>query len=280
MSHNVKKVLLAVAIVGLVAIPVAAVALGGPAGFAQRGEAGAGVGFVGSGGVMGGHAGGSAVGRGLGHRMGDHGASGPMWMGDHGASGPMRMGDRGASGPMRMGMFGDMAAVDSEFDYLAHMIPHHEEAIASAELLLAGTQRPEMKVFARDIIDTQSAEVVQMQTWLAQEYPERDVSVHYEPMMRDLAGLSGDELDRAFLEDMVGHHMAAVMMSQQLLAGGLAERPEVVPFAEQIRDSQHAEIMQMRVWLADWFGQDAMGPMGPMGSMGSLGPMGPMGSRG
>ncbi|MEX2328496.1 MAG: DUF305 domain-containing protein, partial [Nitriliruptoraceae bacterium] len=245
MSQNVKKILLVVAIVGLVAIPVAAVALGGPAGFAHRGEAGAGAGFgpVGSGGAMGWHAGVRAAGMGSGQRMGDH----------------------GATGTMLMGMSGHMLTVDSEFDYLTHMIPHHEEAIASAELLLAGTERPEMEAFARDIIDTQSAEVAQMQTWLEEEYPERDVAVHYEPMMRDLTGLSGEELDQAFLEDMVGHHMAAVMMSQQLLVGDLAEQPEVVPFAEQIRDSQHAEIMQMRVWLADWFGQDAMGPMGSMG---------------
>lgn len=156
-----------------------------------------------------------------------------------------------------------MTAVESEFAYLARMIPHHEEAIDSAELLLEGTDRPEMEAFARDIIDTQSAEVAQMQEWLADEYPGRDVSVDYEPMMRDLSGLQGDELDQAFLEDMVGHHMAAVMMSQQLLAADLAERPEVVPFAEQIRDGQHAEIIQMRGWLADWFGQTGMGAMGP-----------------
>ncbi len=233
MSQNVKKMLLVVAIVGLVAIPATAIAMGGPAGIAHRGAAwaGGGAGPVGPGGAMG-----SQAGRGS-----------PL----------------GMVGGQRMGMFGDMPTVDSEFEYLAQMIPHHEEAIASAELLLAGTDRPEMEAFARDIIDTQSAEVDQMQAWLAQEYPDRDVSDDYEPMMRDLTGLSGDELDQAFLEDMVGHHMAAVRMSQQLLADGLAVQPEVVPFAEQIRDSQHAEIIQMRGWLADWFGQNAMGPMGP-----------------
>ena len=44
-------------------------------------------------------------------------------------------------------------------------------------------------------------------------------------MMRDLSGLSGDRLDRTFLEDMIGHHMAAVTMSQRLLGcRGLAGR--------------------------------------------------------
>ena len=74
-------------------------------------------------------------------------------------------------------------------------------------------------------------------------------------MMRDLGDLSGDELDRAFLEDMVGHHMAAVMMSQQLLAPGVADHPEVEELARTIRDDQHVEIFQMQEWLSEWFGR-------------------------
>jgi uncharacterized protein (DUF305 family) len=244
MSQKMKKTLLVLAVAGLVAIPVTAAATGAPAGVAHRGAAwtGDGVGSVGPGGAMGSHAGMSSH-----QRVGGH----------------QRMEDRRGAGPGQMGMSGHMTTVESEFDYLAQMIPHHEEAIASARLLLEETDRPEMKDFARDIIDTQSAEVAQMQEWLATWYPGRDPSVDYEPMMRDLSGLAGDELDQVFLEDMVGHHMAAVMMSQQLLAGDLAEHPDVVPFAEQIRDGQHAEIFQMRGWLSDWFGQDVMGPMGP-----------------
>ena len=167
-----------------------------------------------------------------------------------------------ACGPEPGGMQGQaMRGIDSEFEYLTRMIPHHEEAIDSAEALLEGTERPEMEAFAEDIIDTQSAEVDQMQEWLAIWYPARDTSVDYEPMMRDLTALDGDELDQAFLEDMIGHHMAAVMMSQQLLTRDLAEHEDVVPFAERIRDGQRAEIQQMRAWLADWFDESAMGPM-------------------
>lgn len=168
---------------------------------------------------------------------------------------------RGPMGPMR-GMGAGMEMVDSEFGYLAHMIPHHEEAIASAGVLLEGSDREEMRTFAESIIETQSAEVAQMQKWLAAWYPDQDISVDYEPMMRDLDGLTGDELDQAFLEDMIHHHGMAVMMSQQLLTQGLADHPEVVPFAEQIRDDQHAEIFQMSGWLREWFGVTSMGAMG------------------
>lgn len=169
---------------------------------------------------------------------------------------------RGPMGSMG-GMGAGMEMVDNEFDYLTHMIPHHEEAIASAQILSEGTERHEMRTFAESIIETQSAEVARMREWLTAWYPERDTAVDYEPMMRDLDGLTGDDLDRAFLEDMIGHHMEAVMMSQQLVSRGLAEHDDVVPFARQIRDSQRTEIFQMRSWLRDWFGVSRMGPMGP-----------------
>ena len=220
---NDGKVLAALVLAGLVVVPVTLAAMAAPPGVGsiQRQMGGPGGMMGGPGGMMGGPGG--------------------------------MMGGPG-------GMMGGMARVESEFDFLTQMIPHHEEAVASARVLLAGTERPAMKAFAERIIQTQSAEVVQMQEWLAAWYPGRDTTVDHRPMMRDLAGLTGDELDRAFLEDMIRHHMMAVMMSQQLVAGSLAEHPQVVSFARSIRDGQRAEIGQMAGWLRDWFGA------GPMGS--------------
>lgn len=166
----------------------------------------------------------------------------------------MTAGMNGAGG---MAGMSDMEVTD-EFSYLTMMIPHHEEAIAAAEVLKAGTDRPEMREFAQSIIDTQTREVNQMRAWLAAWYPGRDTTIDYTPMMRDLTGLEGDALDRAFLEDMIPHHMAAVMMSQQLLTASLADHAEVEPFAQSIRDSQRAEIMTMHGWLSDWFGASGM----------------------
>jgi uncharacterized protein (DUF305 family) len=171
----------------------------------------------------------------------------------------MSLGGSGTGMGAMTGMAG-MAdvSVSDEFGYLTMMIPHHEEAIASARVLQAGTDRPEMRAFAQSIIDTQSREVNQMRAWLAAWYPGRDTSVDYTPMMRDLTGLRGDALDRVFLRDMIPHHMAAVMMSQQLLTRDLAVHADLEPFARNIRDTQRAEIMQMHGWLGDWFGESGM----------------------
>lgn len=159
-----------------------------------------------------------------------------------------------------MGRWMPGARVDSEFAYLTEMVAHHEEAVAAAEEL-ARSDRPRMRTFGAGIVATQSAQIEQMRAWLARWYPGRSTDVDYQPMMRDLSEVSGDRLDREFLEDMIGHHMVAVMMSQQLLMRGLAGHQEVAELARSIRDEQHAEIVRMQRWLADWFGVGwAMGP--------------------
>lgn len=144
------------------------------------------------------------------------------------------------------------ATVDSEVEYLTEMVAHHEEAVAAAEQLTRSS-RSEMQSFGAAIVATQSAQIEQMQEWRARWYAARSTDVDYLPMMRDLSGLSGDRLDHAFLEDMIGHHMVAVMMSQQLLMRGLARHDEVNELAQAIRGEQRSEIFWMRHRLADWF---------------------------
>jgi hypothetical protein len=143
--------------------------------------------------------------------------------------------------PNGMGMMHHMQ-VSSEFNYLAQMIPHHQ--------------------FAQKIIQVQTAEIAQMKNWLNEWYPGRNISVSYVPMMRDLSQLQGDALDQTFLQDMIKHHMGAVMMSQMLLNHNLVKHQAVRPFAENIATSQRREIQQMQTWLMAWFGD--RNPMGGM----------------
>lgn len=175
-------------------------------------------------------------------------------------------GNDGPPGP-RPWMHG--AAVTTEFGYLAEMVAHHEEAVAAATELQR-SDRPQMRAFGRSIVASQTAQIDRMETWLAEWYPGRSTDVDYQPMMRDLTGLSGDRLDRAFLEDMIPHHMMAVMMSQQLLVRGLADHDGVNALAVSIRDEQHTEIFWMQRRLAAWFDAGWRHGMGPgMGRWGS-----------
>lgn len=167
--------------------------------------------------------------------------------------GPMR---GFGAGPMSLGMMREvraMADVNSEFEYMVRMIPHHQEAVDSARTLRERTDRPEMRQFAEAIIAAQNREIEQMQSWLDAWYSDRDRDVAYEAMMRDYSRMSGDELDLAFLQDMIPHHMAAVMMSEQLLSQVDVDHSELETLAGNIRTTQTQEIRQMTRWMDEWF---------------------------
>jgi hypothetical protein len=66
-----------------------------------------------------------------------------------------------------------------------------------------------------------------MNRWLRRWYPHRSPDRHYEPMMPTSPTCLAT--NRTFLQDAIGHHMAAVMISQQLLIRGLAETPRGEP---------------------------------------------------
>src|SRR5699024_1375669 len=109
------------------------------------------------------------------------------------------------------------------------------------------SEQPRVRRLGTDIVASQRAQVRRMQGLLREWYPDRPAyDASYEPMMRDLADLRGAALDRAFLEDMLPHHMMAVMGSQHLLRSDAVEHAEVADLAAAIRDEQHADIGLMR----------------------------------
>jgi uncharacterized protein (DUF305 family) len=75
-------------------------------------------------------------------------------------------------GQMHGGMMGndtDTSGLEnaSNFDktFIEEMIPHHQMAVMMANMLLQGTNRPEMKQLAKDIINAQTKEINQMRQW-------------------------------------------------------------------------------------------------------------------
>ena len=158
--------------------------------------------------------------------------------------------------------------LESEFAFLAGMVPHHEDALQDARLAEGRSERAEIRELAQNIIRTQDAEIAQMEGWLSTWYPERDRAeaagamqgmAMQGVMMEGLADLSGDAFDRAFLEGMVEHHRMAVEMADSLLAQDLADHDEVRTLAEDIRKTQSAEIKQMQGWLESLFAQAPAG---------------------
>jgi uncharacterized protein (DUF305 family) len=149
-----------------------------------------------------------------------------------------------------MGMMGDMdhgmMMVTSEKEFLTEMIPHHEEAVATAkEVLARGATTPEVRALMERIVTAQEQEIADMKTWFAAWYgTPYQPSGTYAPMMRDLTTLRGAALDKAFLEDMVMHHMGAIMMAHSVV--GYLEHDELRDLTKAIIETQSAEIVEMR----------------------------------
>lgn len=66
-------------------------------------------------------------------------------------------------------------------------------------------------------------------------------------------GSSSSQIDAHFIEQMIPHHQDAVTMSE--LAFVKSTHPEIKTLAKNIIEAQTKEIISMKSWYQDWFGQ-------------------------
>lgn len=81
--------------------------------------------------------------------------------------------------PEEMGMMGMMEdpeslADEEQFDraFMDMMIPHHQSAIAMAQVALDESENPEIRELARGIAESQEREIEQMRSWQEEWYPQ------------------------------------------------------------------------------------------------------------
>ena len=162
---------------------------------------------------------------------------------------------------------------DAPFDqrFIDMMVPHHEAAIAMAEIARERATREELRTLADEIIDAQSAEIAQLRAWREAWFGSADTPpMEAMPMlpgvrmggelmigdrmdMRDDVGQlrSAEPFDQAFVDAMIQHHGSAIDAAQSALR--YASRDEIRQLAEAIIDAQSREIDQMREWRAAWY---------------------------
>ena len=167
---------------------------------------------------------------------------------------------------IRQGVNGSPMVNNLDQHFIEQMIPHHEGAIEMAKLAQERSKRSEILTLAKAIIQSQSKEITQMQTWYKNWYG-TEVPVNStvgmgmgRGMMHGgmMGGQTSDieslknaaNFDEAFLQEMIPHHQMAVMMAQMLLSG--SNRPEMKQLGQDIINAQEAEIEQMRSWLTKW----------------------------
>ncbi len=147
---------------------------------------------------------------------------------------------------------------ESDVEFVQGMIPHHEQAVQMADMVVAGMVTTELAALADRVRAAQQPEIDLMMSWLAEWGLERDPhaghmmgSEHGMMSDDDMAALDaaeGAEFERMWLDMMIKHHEGAVAMANDVLAAGVD--PRVAALAEAVVEAQTAEIALMRQMLA------------------------------
>ena len=147
-------------------------------------------------------------------------------------------------------------------NFIANMIAHHQGAVDMAKLAQKNAKHQELKDMANDIISAQNGEISQMKSWQqAWGYPSSssDNMMDHSAMgmMDEMAGMenelkgkTGDEFDKAFIEQMIMHHQGALDMAAP--GEKNAEHQEVKDLSKAIVSAQTKEIQQMKQWQQEW----------------------------
>lgn len=173
---------------------------------------------------------------------------------------------------MNHSMAMDLGPADANYDlrFIDAMTPHHQGAVSMAKQAQQKSQRPEIKKLADDIIKAQNKEISQLKQWRKAWYPQASSTpMAHNPqtgqmmpmsqeqmqamMMEEDLGAADAQFNLRFINAMIPHHQGAVAMAQD--AQKKSKRPEIKKLAQDIINSQNAEIEQMKKWRQAWYKQ-------------------------
>ncbi|HEX8497714.1 MAG TPA: DUF305 domain-containing protein [Actinomycetales bacterium] len=186
--------------------------------------------------------------------------------GSDGGTEPAAAGTTGSG--MTMTASADAAYNEQDVAFADDMKPHHEQAVAMADLVLAKDPSPQVAALATKIRAAQQPEIAELDSMIATfaadaggahggehgggEHDGHDMSDDMGMMSEgDMAALEqagGAEAERLFLEGMVAHHRGAVQMADAEIRDGRWDR--AIALATSIKADQQAEIAEMTQLLA------------------------------
>jgi uncharacterized protein (DUF305 family) len=147
----------------------------------------------------------------------------------------------------------------SDERFIDAMVPHHQGAVEMAEVALENAEHPELRQLAGNIIADQQAEIERLRAIKEREFGSSEVPTEMSSeememmgMMEDHTMLANQEpFDKAFIDAMIPHHLAAIQMANAAIENTANE--EIRELAQGIVDLQQSEIQQMTGWRREWY---------------------------
>ena len=155
----------------------------------------------------------------------------------------------------------------ADADFMQGMIMHHNQAVEMTELLKSRTKDSAIMELGKKIDVSQTDEMRWMKQWLTDRglpidpmagMNMKDMSMPLMPgmltpaQMDALRKTSGPEFDNLFLAGMIQHHSGALQMVKDLFANpGAGQDPQLFDFANDVDNTQQAEIDIMRHMLKE-----------------------------
>jgi uncharacterized protein (DUF305 family) len=142
---------------------------------------------------------------------------------------------------------------DTDIRFAQMMVPHHQQALAMAEMAVERAESPDVKALAEQVRAAQDPEIATLngflESWGIQPM---DSGMDHSGMGHSGSGgmmTQGDmAFDKMFLEMMIVHHEGAVAEAEREVAGGA--NAQAKELASQIISGQTAEIERMQQMLA------------------------------
>jgi len=141
---------------------------------------------------------------------------------------------------------------DADIAFVTQMIPHHQQAVQMADIVLGKTGVDSRVIdLAQRIKAAQDPEIATMTGWLetwGQPSPEPMDGMTMNGMMSQadmdaLTAATGPESTTLFLQQMIEHHQGAIDMATDELATG--SNTDALALAQKIAADQTAEIAEM-----------------------------------
>ena len=156
----------------------------------------------------------------------------------------------------------------AEFDtaYINSIVPHHQAAIAMAQMVQSDAPHQEVRDAATKMIQDQQKEINDLTTWMTSFYNQQvtpDPRMQMSPMMMDQMRQADAAMrEKMFLAMMREHHQVAIDMGNMALQK--ATRTEIKDQAQMMITMQKQEQDQFGAWLQTWYNVTPPQPTGDM----------------